>query len=881
MDIQDTIAHYRINAKLGEGGMGAVYRATDTKLNREVAIKVLPAALASDAQYMARFEREAQVLASLNHPNIAAIYGIEQGAIVMELVEGSELKGPLPLDAAIEYARQIATGLEAAHEKGVVHRDLKPANVKVTPEGVVKLLDFGLAKATEASAAQGVSATMSPTLSLTMTQAGMILGTAAYMAPEQARGHMVDRRADVWAFGAVLFELLSGKPAFPGDTVTDILASVVKLEPDWASLPATVPPPIRRLVKRCLVKERQKRLQAIGEARLAIEEYQADPTAGVEAAPSVIAPPARKPRLWMAVSGALLMALATVLLVHVRETPPPDRVLRYTIPVPDKSRVHSFAISPDGRYLAISAAVEGKRQIWLRSMETMALRELRGSEDATLPFWSPDSRSVAFSVPGKLKRAGIEGGPAVVVCDAPGQFRGGAWATDGTILFSSGQGNDALKKVPAAGGVAAPVGRVAVRQTYPVLLPDGTHYLYSVMMSAVQAPGSGGVYLAGPDGNAPQRLVAVESSALWVPPLSSGPNGHLVYQHDGVLMAQPMDAKTVQPDGGPFPIAEQVSVLSARPQASISQTGLLVYWNGAASASQLTWYDRSGKDLGTAAPPAIELGLALSPDEKTVAVSRAKSGDVASDIWFHELARGVENRFTLDAASARTPIWSPDGRRMIYSAFRGANANLYLRDTSGSGKDAVLLPPVAGPRFATDWSRDGHVVAWEEGGNAYDLWTMNLDGDRKPVPFANSEFNETQGKFSPDGRWLAYASDESGRYEVYVRPFPTGAGKWRVSLNGGELPYWRGDGKEIFYLAPDRKIWAAPVKAVPGTQPSFTPEAPQSLSDMRMGPHAAGTNNYPFAVSGDGKRFLVLSASGENAEAPLMVVVNWLAAVKR
>ncbi|HUQ91571.1 MAG TPA: protein kinase [Bryobacteraceae bacterium] len=880
---------YEVISPLGAGGMGEVFRGHDSKLGRDVALKVLPESLATDADYIARFQREAQVLASLNHPNIAAIYGLEGRAIVMELVEGATLServalGPLSIEEAIGIARQIAEALEYAHEKGVIHRDLKPANVKITPDGVVKVLDFGLAKIAEGSSPPQGNPATSPTLTVrSATQAGVILGTAAYMAPEQARGQLVDRRADIWAFGAVLYEMLTAKMAFPGESITDILASVVKLEPDWDALPPSTPPVIRKLITRCLAKDRKRRLQAIGEARLVIEDYLADPSAGAEpAVAAALAPSKRRLCPWMAlaVAGVLSLALAALSLVHFREAAAPERVLSYSLAPPSKSRIHTFALSPDGRYLALAAAMEGKRRLWVRPLAGLTAQELAGTEDAMYPFWSPDSRSIGFFAGGKLKRISVDGSPPQILCDAP-TGRSGTWNRDGVIVFAASNFGP-LQRVPAAGGVPIGVTKAAEGELhrFPVFLSDGSRFVY---LAKSPSPSTTGVYLASLDGPPPRRLLADTSSASWLPPANGAGSGYLLFHRDRTLMAQPLDAKTLGPAGDLFPVAEQVSLANRDyVQASISFNGVLVYWSGGATLaeSQLTWYDRSGKALGNVGTPALMEGFALSPDEKTIAVVRGTSAN-QSDLWLHELVRAVDTRFTFDLLGNRVPVWSPDGRRIVYTAFGGSYPDLHSKETSGTGPDETLFKNGL-ERYSCDWSKDGRTLLYvERRSKGADLWVTNMEGDRKPTPFLETAFNETQGQFSPDGRWVAYASDESGRYEVYVRPFPSGPGKWKISVHGGELPRWRHDGKELFYLSPERQLMATAVKAVPGTQPLFSAGSPQLLFDGRIPRLTPGNNVFPYAVAVDGKRFLVQTSLGETAETPLTVVVNWLAAVKK
>jgi serine/threonine protein kinase len=876
------IGPYEIVGLLGAGGMGEVYRGRDARLGRDVALKVLPANLAADADRMARFQREAQVLASLNHPHIAALYGLEESggvrALVMELVEGPTLDdriktGPIPLEEALPVARQIAEALEAAHEKGIVHRDLKPANVKLTGDGAVKVLDFGLAKALDNTPPLSSDPANSPTLTMGATTAGAILGTAAYMSPEQAKGRPVDRRADIWAFGVVLMEMLTGKPLYSGETAQETLAAVLLTNPSFDALPAETPPSIRRLLRRCLEKDPKRRLQAIGEARIAIEEVGSEPS---EPRASASGLP------WIIAAASLVCTLAVGFL-HFRETPPTERVLRYSIQAPEKSHIHTFALSPDGRYLAISQEVEGKTQLWVRPLDTLAAQALPGTGDATYPFWSPDSRSIGFFGAGKLKRIDVNGGPVQTLCDAT-TGRGGTWNRDGVIVFAPSN-DGGLQRVAAVGGVPAPVTKIdgPGAHRFPVFLPDGRRFLY---LSTEGPQDKVGVHVGSLGSEPTRQVLADQSSAAWLPPQSSG-NGYLLFLRKNTLMAQPFDSRILQSAGDMFPVAEPVSSGPVRNHAlaSISGNGVLVYWSGSRfGLIQLAWYDRGGKALGNVGPPANTGHFALSPDEKVVAVPRRSGGrgDTNMDIWLHELTRGVDTRFTFHASRNAAPVWSPDGRRIVFGSTRTGYSNLYMKDTNGVGQDDPLLE--SGPdRFPSDWSRDGKYLLYDESGSKTksDLWVLpDPNGSpraRKPVPFLQTPFNESQGQFSPDSHWVAYTSDESGRDEVYVRSFPSGAGKWKISIAGGQFPRWRHDGRELFYLSPERKLMVAPVKAASSLQPVLEVAAPQSLFQTGI----PSTLNFPYAVAADGKRFLMNIDVGDTVETPLTVVVNWLAAVNK
>ncbi|MGO9259373.1 MAG: protein kinase domain-containing protein [Bryobacteraceae bacterium] len=870
MSPEQSIAHYRIVCKLGEGGMGAVYRATDTRLNRDVAIKVLPPAFAEDTARMQRFEREAQLLASLNHPNIAAIYGIEQGAIVMELVEGEDLKGPVPVETASHYARQIANALEAAHEKGIIHRDLKPANIKVTPDGTVKLLDFGLAKATESSQAEGPGgrpATDSPTLSLAMTQTGTILGTAAYMSPEQARGKPVDKRADIWAVGVVLYEMLTGKMLFGGgETVSDSLAAVLTREPDFNALPKDTPPRVRLLLERCLRKDPKQRLRDIGDARLTLDE--AEP--GVPAPAPVV--PATRPRLpWIL---AAVFALSTLALaaLWLRRPVEEARTIKFSVLPPEKAGFVADslpAVSPDGRHLAFAAGSEGKTQIWIRDLNALAARPLPGTDGGFDPFWSPDSRFVAFFTPGKLKKVDIVGGPALTVCGAS-NGRGGSWNQNGVIVFTPSFGNS-LSSVPATGGTATPLTTLeeSLSETshrFPWFLPDGRHFLFTARSGDEKKTA---IYVGDLESKERRRLFAAASNAVYTPP------GFLLFMRERTVMAQAFDATALRTTGDPFPVAEQVDYAQAsiQGQFAVSQTGVLAYYSGGAALdSQLTWFDRDGKPLGTVGPPGTMQAPAISPDGGTVAVDRLDAQAGTYDLWLHDLAHSTDSRFTFDPSHDWCPVWSPDGSRILFASNRTGRWGLYQKPATGAGKEELLYE-TAGLTFTTDWSRDGrfaifHSLAAKTGD---DLWVLPLLGDRKAFPFLQTEFAEMYGKLSPDGRWLAYASDETGVYEVYVQTFPGKEGKWQVSAKGGTRPVWSRDGKELFYIAEGHKLMAVEVRS--GVQ--FEHGVPKALFEARTPTGAS------FDVTRDGKRFLLINSLAQEANAPMTVVINWHAGVKK
>ncbi len=884
---------YEILAPLGAGGMGEVYRARDTKLGREVALKVLPEAFANDAERMARFEREAQTLASVSHPNLAAIYGVEETtstrALVMELVDGPTLsdrtaQGPMPLDEAFPVARQIAEALEYAHEKGIVHRDLKPANVKMAGDGTVKLLDFGLAKALATDAA-GTNRANSPTISIAATQAGVILGTAAYMAPEQAKGKPVDRRADIWAFGCVLFEMLTGHQLFTGETVTDVLAAVVRAEPEWQSLPASTPPSIQRLLRRCLEKDPRRRLQAIGEARIIIEEILSGAVAPVStlAKESRVGTPALQRALpWAVVTASLVAAVALAVAYFGRPAAAPSIRALITAPENVKFEFNSPqgapALSPDGARLVFPATdATGKEALWVRPLDSLSAQRLEGTEGGEFPFWSPDSRHIGYFQDSKLKKIDVTGGPPWLVCDAD-SARGGAWGKDVIIFAARALGG--LSSVPVGGGTPNPVaspnrteGNFSNR--WPVFLPDGRHFLFLSGDLAATGTSRLGIYAGEVGSDKLEFLLQADSDAQYAAP------GYLLFLRGETLMAQGFDAGSLKLKGEAFPVAEHVAspLLYRLGIFGVSQTGLLVYeiGRGQSRGGQLTWFDESGKELETLGQPGANDPW-ISPDGKHVAYSTVDEAGRGTDIWLKDLARGVQTRFSFGSRVTRYPVWSPDGTRVAYTGLRESEFDIFAKDASGAGKEEILVESEAS-KFLSDWSRDGRYILFSSlaprGKPKYGIWVMPLFGDRKPYAYLQTDFNNSAAVFSPDGRWLAYQSDESGSYQIYLSPFPAGGGKWGVSQGGGVQPMWKHDGSAIYYLTLDGKLMEASIQEKGSAVEIGTPQElfQQPLTDS--GPNARG-----YAVSPDGKRFL-MSKAEQVSSPPLVLVTDWTKDLKR
>jgi Tol biopolymer transport system component len=903
------LGHHEILALAGTGGMGEVWRARDTKLKRDVAIKVLPEGFASNPERLARFQREAEVLASLKHPNIATIHGLEEydgvRAIVMEFVEGPTLAdriraGPIPLDEALPIAKQIADALETAHEKGVIHRDLKPANVKITPEGTAKVLDFGLAKALEPGEAGGPGGagglSNAPTLTspAMMTGAGMILGTAAYMSPEQARGKTVDKRCDIWSFGVVLFELFTGRQVFIGEEVSDILAAVLRAEPDWNALPRNTPASIRTLLRRCLERDPKERLRDMGEARIAIQRYLADPAASPVA---TVAPEPRR-KYWKAAS-VLFFVTTTALAVaaaFLYWKEPERNVVRFAVSLPEKTILNSglasvggdvgAVVSPDGRNLAFTARdASGKTRLWVQPIDSLTAKVVPDTDEADLPFWSPDSRFIAFSSLGKLKRVDVNGGPVQTICNqANTAFSvGGTWNSEGVILFSSGP-RSPLYRVAAAGGQPVAITKLLEGQSghrFPWFLPDGRHFVYFAVGSAENS----GVLAGDLQSGATKRLFAADTGAVYVPP------DFLLFIRQGILLAQEFDAKKLETIGDPKPVAEQVVYSTAGPTLgafSASTNGVLTYRTGAARGGggllRLTWVDRTGKELEQIGQPGPYRGVELSPDGKRLAVHRHEGN--GGDVWVFEPPRTTPLRLTFDASQDNSsPIWSADGKRIVFGSLRAGMWGLYQKPADGAG-DEELLYQAKMPIMPTSWSQDGQfLVFWlVDPKTGWDLWVLPLKGDKKPQPFLQSAFNESTGQISPDGKWISYSSNESGQFEIYVRPFPSGSGRWQVSTDGGFFSQWRPDGKEIFYqtTVSRGKVMAVEVKT---SGPTFEYGAARELFDSQyVNVEHAGGNYHSYAVSRDGQRFLIprpVAAPSDTSATSFTVVLNWPSLLKK
>jgi serine/threonine-protein kinase len=882
---------YEIRSAIGAGGMGEVYRARDTKLGRDVAIKVLPEAFARDAERMARFQREAKVLASLNHPNIASIYGLEDSgstrALVMELVEGPTLAdrikaGPIPVDEAVRIAKQTADALEYAHERGVIHRDLKPANVKVTNDDAVKVLDFGLAKALEDDPSS-IDISTSPTISRMATMQGVLLGTAAYMSPEQAKGRSVDRRADIWSFGCVLYEMLTGKVAFPGESVTDTLATVIRAEPDWSLLSASTPMRVRVLLQRCLQKDPKQRLRDIGDARISLDEV----LSGVpEAAPSLVAVESspRRRWLWMAcgIAALLIVGAATGFTVWNLKPSAGKPVSRTVINLPPGDQLAALdfpaiAISPDGTQLAYVAIHSGTRQIYLRALDSLEAKPVAGTEGARSPFFSHDGQWLGFFASGNLKKISVSGGAAVIVDSVTATPRGASWSSTGTIAFTP-SATSPLQQVSDAGGASQPLTQFDRGETghrWPDFLPGGQAVLFATSGAnpqiAVQSLRSGERRNFAPGGTSPRYAAS----------------GHLIYAQGGNLMGAAFDARRLQVTGSAVPVLQGVVQLpSGGCQYGLSTTGSLIYVPGGAQTlapqERLVWVGRSGAEQALAAPPHNYIQPRLSPDGKRLAVAIAEQ---ETQIWLYDLSRDTLTRLTFGGSTNGAPAWTPDGKRIAFTSSKEGQLNIFWELADGSG-GLERLAASANTNVPVSFSPDGQLLAYVEINptTSADVWVLRLrepsagsEQGRKAQPFLQTSSNETNAMFSSDGHWLAYVSDESGRNEVYVQPYPGPGGKYQVSTEGGTEPVWNRNGKELFYRSGD-KMMAVGV----ATQPSFSMGKPRMLF---QGPYAQSPFPAPFYdVSPDGQRFLMVKPPEQTASSSLtqiVVVLNWTEELKR
>jgi serine/threonine protein kinase len=884
---------YEIVAHIGAGGMGEVYRARDTRLGRDVAIKVLPSSLSADTDRLHRFEQEACAAGALNHPNILVIHHIDthDGSpyIVSELLEGETLRKRMSGAAmaqrrVIDYASQIAQGLAAAHEKGIIHRDLKPDNIFITKDGRVKILDFGLAKLTQLDGSQ--SQTEIPTRRVD-TNPGVVMGTVGYMSPEQVRGKKVDHRSDIFSFGAILYEMLSGRRAFHGESPADTMSAILREDPpELSETNHQVSPALERLVNHCLEKNPGARFHSARDLGFAIEALSGSTPVSSQTMTAITALPLSSkfvrhlPWIIAAILALVLLVTIPFAISSFKQAPPRANVVRASINQPENAsflpRSH-FAVSPDGqRIVFVCRPPGGKQLLWIRPLGALNAQPLAGTEDATFPFWSADSRFIGFFAQSKLKKVDASGGPPQTLCDAP-NGRGGTWNRDGVIVFAPDNFRP-LYSVSAGGGAPVAItklddSKLQATHRWPWFLPDGRHFLYrSGTNSAASQKENNGIYLGSLESTEQRLILRVDTTPAYA-------SGYLLFVRENTLMAQPFDEKTFQLAGDAVPIAEQVQVdySLSRAAFSASQNGVLVSQSGTALADrQLLWYERDGKQTGSVGAPALYAQIHFSPDGKRLATGIFDIQAGSPDIWIYELSREVPLRFTFDPDFDAQPIWSPDGSQVVWASNRKGRYDLYQKVSSGAGNDQLLLESEEN-KTPTSWSADGKFIAFISsnirGNTKSDVWILPMFGDGKPFPFLQTQANEVDAQFSPDGRWIAYVSDESGTNQVYIAPFPIAGGKWQVSRNGGGEPRWRADGKEMFFLTPENKIMAVAVNVKGATLEVANAEA---LFDV----HPANPPGYHYDVTSNGKRFLV-DTTKEGNSASLAVVVNWTADLKR
>jgi serine/threonine protein kinase len=894
--IGQTVSHYKVLEKLGEGGMGVVYKAQDTKLDRLVALKFLPSQLSASEQDKARFVQEAKAASALNHPNVCTIHDIQdhdgQMFIVMEFVDGQTLrerKQSFSIKQVIDIGSQIADGLAAAHEQGIVHRDIKPENIMIRKDGIVQIMDFGLAKLRQASGASR------------LTKEGSTIGTIGYMSPEQVQGLDMDHRTDIYSLGVVLYELLAGKIPYQGAHETAIMYEIVNVDaPPLSSARQDIDPELDRIVLECLDKERDERYQSAKELSKDLKRFKresgrqrisrtsvarpayAPPTGATEAAPE--SPEVPLPSLgargsgwrggipWVLAGIFFIIAVGAVFF-YLRRMPAESQTIRASILPPAKVNYNTqlgghMAISPNGLTLVfVGTDSTGRDRLWVRSLNSLTALPLPGTEDASYPFWSPDSRFIGFFASGKLKKIEATGGPPLTICDAP-QGRGGTWNTEGIIVFAPSNAAG-LSKVSAAGGDPTPVTRTdssrhEVNHRWPWFLPDSKHFLYVNQTSTTGQTENDVIFAASIDSSENKAILHAGSNMAYV-------NGYLLFVRQDNLMAQPFDPDKLEFKGDAVPIAQQIqySALRSKGMYSVSQDGVLVYQSGGgAQPSKFEWFDRNGRESASFGDRTPNFVAVLSPEGKRIALDSYDEQSRNADVWIYDVTRGASTRLTFDQAIDEVPIWSPDGNSIVFSSNRKGHYDLYRKNSNGTGTEDLLIESTL-DKYATSWSSDGQYVCYSTTGDPktkWDLWILPLSGDRKPRPFLQTEFSEWVGSFSLDGRWIAYQSDESGRYEIYVRPFQGSEGKWQVSTGGGEGPLWSRNGHELFFTSADRRLMAVDVKAAGSTFEAGTPHALFELD-------ARGQGEFRD-VAADGQRFLMSVTPGATS-VPLTLVANW------
>jgi len=875
------LGRYEIRSKLGAGGMGEVYRARDEKLNRDVAIKVLPATLSESSDRLHRFEQEAQAAGALNHPNILVIYdvGTNENApyVVSELLEGESLRdrldhGALSTRKASDYGIQIARGLAAAHAKGIVHRDLKPDNLFITKDEHVKILDFGLAKLVQPSAEEAAQTDVATRK--VHTDPGTVMGTAGYMAPEQVRGRAVDHRADIFSFGAVLYEMLSGRRAFHGDSAIETLNAILKEEPPAITdANPNIAPALERVVWHCLEKAPERRFQSASDVAFALESLSGVTSHASEQTllrGAIPTPPrwTRERLIWLGVCVLLLVALAALAVAQFSRAETAGHAVRLALTTPDKSTFPAHVtVSPNGLLVAFTAgSAEGKRELWVRSLDADQAQPLGGTEGATSPFWSPDSRSIGYFANGKLFRVEAARGRPQVLCDVR-ENSGGTWNRDGVILFG---GPDGLHRISAQGGIPELATKIDPKEEahrWPYFLPNGRQFIF---LGDAETTENHHVRIGTLDSPETQILFSAVTRVAYAPP------GYLIYVNQGALVAHPFDVKSLRLTGDPTTLVEHVAEVGQNHNFdfSVSENGVLAFQTGSAK-SQLVWFDRTGKRLEPVAEPDNYATVVLAPDGRRAATGLLDADGRQSDVWLIDLTRGTKARLTFDAQSDGDPIWSPDGKRIVFSSNRSADAHIHLYDTgiTSTAGEQLLLSGNADD-VPTSWSPDGKHILFTrfQSGSSGSVWSLATDNREAHPLLQSAEFEIAAAVFSPSGRFIAYSSDESGRSEVYVQPFPLTGEKWVISAGGGHLPLWRGDGRELFYINGDGKIMSAQINSDGGFDSVVTKQLFQA--DLARAP------GYPYAVAPDGSRFLINAPAEAANPAPMTIVLNWPATVK-
>ncbi|UCF38906.1 MAG: serine/threonine-protein kinase [Acidobacteriota bacterium] len=859
-----SISYFKIKSKIGQGGMGEVWEATDTKLNRRVALKLLPEVFAQDPQRMGRFQREAQMLASLNHPNIAAIHGLEEAdgkkALVMELVEGEDLsdrisRSPLSLEEAVPIALQLAKALESAHDKGIIHRDLKPANVKLTAEGTVKVLDFGLAKAMENDPSVSPDMTQSPTLSVAATQAGIILGTAAYMSPEQARGKPVDRRADIWAFGVVLYEMLTGKKAFEGEDLSLTLASVMTRSPNWEALPGGLPGSIKGLLKRCLEKDPLKRLQSIGEARIILEAYLADPDEAESMEHRQVQGTQQRGSWTKYAAVGILCTLIAVVSTWILQLEEPRQKLSMEVALSGEGQLllgygPSVVLSPDGNMMAYVLGIgtnPDANRVYLRSLDMFDSSEIDGGNGGYHPFFSPDGKWVGFVTTGEMKKAAITGGAPLKLCNVS-RSRGASWGQNGLIVFSPNPESE-LFSVSAAGGEPEKLTELEEGETshrWPQFLPDGVHVLFTALNGADIREAS--LKVLNLDTKEQKTVHRGGTQGRYLK------SGHLLFWREGSVFAAPFDLSAMELEALPAPVIQEVrGNPEGGAQFDASENGTLVYLKGGISSARevdrrLTWFDRKGAtSLASQVTGTYVWGHALSPNGRQLALGRITGGNL--DIWVYDMERDTPSRLTFAEANEWYPVWSADGKDIYFTSARGGRTQIYRKSADGSSDTEQILESNS-DQYVDSVSADGKYILFsrDESASNSDIWYAPLDGSGEAKVFLATQFSESFAKISPDSRWVAYVSNETGGNEIYVRPFPDAGGRWQISTDGGEFPIWGAGSTKLYYrsgadiMEVDLNVEGSGLR----------------VSSPRISVSLEGNSQREFDVTSDGNRFLAV-----------------------